>query len=196
MGQLVILVYLLVVAPVTGVWSLTTGILGVLALITLFLVTYRPQVVRPGIWTLAALAFVTGAVLLPERTKSIAFYQATAQVVPILFVVLAVELGAFRPGHRLRADRRAATVTAAALLFAGWESLRALAENSVTAADFRLVAAAMAAAAVALFGLTVTTPSQKPKTAQRAVPAARSLPRPYDLVVGLLLLWVAGRRRR
>ncbi len=56
-GQLGVVVYSVVIAPLTGVWSLGTGLLVVLGTVVLLLVAYRPEVLRPGIWPVAALAF-------------------------------------------------------------------------------------------------------------------------------------------
>ncbi len=136
-------------------------------------------------------------ILSPEQAGALAFYETTAQIVPVLFVVLAVELGAFRPGQQLTDDdRRAAIVTALALLLAGWECLQALAENSVNAAQFDIVVAALAASAVALFGLAVTTPSRSQLVQPPALPPPPRRPsRAADLVVAAIL-WMALRRRQ
>jgi hypothetical protein len=193
-GQLLVIVYSLIIAPLTDLWSLGTGILVVLGGIGLLTLIYRPEVLRPWIWTLAVIAGFVAFGLAPDQPKGIGFYETTAQIVPVLFVVLAVELGAFRPGRNLTdPDRRAAIVTAYALVLAGWDCLHALAENSVKAADFRVVVAALAASTVALVGLAVTTPARA-ESARPLPPATPARLRARDLAVAAIL-WLAARRR-
>lgn len=196
-GQAFVFVYSLIIGPLTGAWSLGTGVLLVVASAALLTAAYRPEALRPIIWPAAVLAFVGGVVWAPAYAKSIGFYETTAQIVPVLFVVLAVELGAFRPGRQLtNEDRRAAMITSAALILAGFECLQALAANSVKAGDFNLVVGALAASAAALFGLVVTEPASANQPAPDERPPLPTRPSAYDVIIAALLLCVGRRKRR
>jgi hypothetical protein len=124
---LAVLIYL----PVRGDYSFATGggIVGAVGL--LYALTLRPEIFRGSEFFLALVAGVIAYTAVPQRVDELGFYGATAQVVPILFLALAVETGVLAPGRqRDEPERRVAVLIAAGLVFAGYASLRALATGT------------------------------------------------------------------
>ncbi len=65
------------------------------ALVLLDLILHRPEWLRPGVFVLAILACFVGVYATKEGTADKRFYEATAQVVPAVFIALAVQIQAF-----------------------------------------------------------------------------------------------------
>jgi len=88
-------------------------------------------------------------VLTGGDSARMAFYVASAQVIPVLFVALAVE-SRFGLIGSVEVDQRATLVTALALGIGGFETLRVLAQGHADTQSFSIVAGSLAAAAVSL----------------------------------------------
>ena len=150
-GRVLALLIVLVYLPISGDYSLLTGVGIVAAALLIGALNLWPKLFHGSEWLIALIAAAVAFVAVPPRISSIAFYEAAAQIVPILFLALALDARAFSPErHRSEPERRLAVIFAAALLLAGFQVLKALAEGKAEAADFQLVAAALAAATTAL----------------------------------------------
>ena len=150
-GGLLVFLLVLVYVPVRGGYSVLTGVGIVAGGMFLTALNLRPRWFQGGEWLIALVAAAVAFVAVPERIGAIEFYEAAAQIIPILFLALALEARAFSPErHRSEPERRVAVVMAASLLIAGFEMLKALAEGKAEAAQFDIVAAALAAATTAI----------------------------------------------
>jgi hypothetical protein len=190
--------YLRTVATLVGLilvsleFSLLVAGLMLGALIFFELILYRPDALREGTFLLALLALVAGIMITGDAAADLEFYVVTAQVVPALFVALAVEIHGFMKEHAGE-DRRAAVIVGLSLAFAEYESLTAVACQDPGAATLRLVVGALAAAGVGL----VLPVSLGPKPVATAAPDAPHPPklRWIDLVACGLIL-IASRRKQ
>lgn len=124
------------------------------------MILHRPELLREGVFALSILGFFVGYYVTGQSKAKLDFYVVTAQVVPALFIALAVEIHAFMRRHRGE-DRRAAVVVALALALAEFESLRAVASGDRDEASFAVVVGALVAAAVGL-GLPVLLEPAEP----------------------------------
>jgi hypothetical protein len=103
------------------------------------------------------ISFVLGflaAVLAPSSIPQEKFYELTAQIVPVLFVALAVETQAFQISS-VRTSPRVLTevflaVPALGLAIAGYESLRVVVVGQATRGRFDVVIGALIAAGASL----------------------------------------------
>lgn len=93
-----------------------------------------------------------------DSSAQLAFYAIVAQIIPVLFLALAFETRALQLEGRDEPDRRAAAVTALALILAGYESLQVLVSGDAAGGSLRLVAGALAAATVGLALPALTRP--------------------------------------
>jgi len=150
-GRVVALLIVLVYLPVSGDYSVLTGVEIIAVALLLGALNLWPQLFRGVEWLIALIVAAIAFVAVPQRIDSLTFYEAAAQIIPILFLALALEARAFSPErHRSEPERRLAVIFAAALLVAGFEVLKALAEGKAAAADFQIVASALAAATTAI----------------------------------------------
>ncbi len=85
--------------------------------VSLELVLRRPDLVREAVFPLAVIGFVAGVVLSGDATADLEFYVVTAQVVPALFIALAIEIQGYMREH-IGEDCRAAVIVALTLAFA------------------------------------------------------------------------------
>jgi hypothetical protein len=117
-----------------------------------------PRIVRNHANFIAVAAGLVSHVLAPNKVSEKLFYELTAQIVPVLFLALAVEARAFeRQGGSSAGDARdlgwewpLGATAAFALLIAGYESLKVLSNGRATTGDFDGVVAALTTATVAL----------------------------------------------
>lgn len=125
--------------------------LGMVAFVTVLdLSLFYPEVLRPGVFVLAITAGLTTAFVLADTRAGTQFYATTAQVIPVLFLALAVQIrGVVSDRAKPEELRRAPAVTAIALVLGEYESLRALSDGAAKA-DFGIVVGALVAAGVGL----------------------------------------------
>jgi hypothetical protein len=110
-------------------------------------------------FTVAHVGYIAGGLVLmlmtifvPDRVPELKFYELTALIVPVLFLALVVETGAFRTNaHYLSSGALAAGAISFLLAFAGYVSLRAIAEGDTNPLEYRLVCSALVAATVSLY---------------------------------------------
>jgi len=187
--------------------ALATSILFALAMVAfwlaLLIVLYRPEWLRDGVFALSIAAFGAGVLATNDGQAALRFYEATAQLVPVVFIALAVEIHAFRTDRpRSAEDLRPAAVIALALVYAEYEALRVLASGDAGSGEFNFVVGALAAAAVgivlpALLGrrpdALVSAPATTVHPQTVSIPRSRHVPWPG--VIALALLLIASRRR-
>ena len=114
------------------------------------LVLTRPDLLVQVGWFVPILVFLGVALTVPSNIDSLTFYQTSAETASVLFVVLAIEVRAFRLTSRPREARRAPALTALVLFGAGVEAMRVLASGRPQDGHFYIVAGGLAAAAVSL----------------------------------------------
>jgi hypothetical protein len=113
-----------------------------------------PSIFRSWTDEIAIVIGLLAGVVVPARTAQIGFYEASAQIIPVLLLALAIELRAFRvvdvgpleTRHRFRL----AFLPGFALLVAGAESLRVLVSGNAASGSLRVVVGALTMAAVSL----------------------------------------------
>lgn len=188
------------VAFAVGIWI---ALLMMAFWLALLVVLYRPEWLRDGVFALSAAAFVTGLIASRDAHADIRFYEAVAQLVPVVFIALAVEIHAFRSNRpRHPEDLRPAAVIALALVYAEYEALHVLATDDARHGELDLIVGALAAAAVGvvlpvLLGRRSDVPSPAPTVETLALPTRRDGAVPWrGLIVGALLLLASRRRRR
>ncbi|MCA1701830.1 MAG: hypothetical protein LC808_00580 [Actinobacteria bacterium] len=130
------------------------GVIPVLAIL-LVAVVFEVLIARPDLlvqlgWFVPVLVFFGVALTSPSSIDSMAFYQTSAEAASVLFVVLAIEVRAFRLTELPLEARRPPAVTAFALLAAGIEAMRVLGSGRPQDGNFDIVAAGLAAAAASL----------------------------------------------
>jgi len=144
----VAVIVLVVIAAVQSGVLVAAAVVAILVVLDLAL--FRPELLRPGVFVLAILAGFIAVAVVGDAKTGPAFYTATAQIIPIMFLALAVEVrGILRDRARPEELRRAPAVTTLALVLGEYESLRALSDGA-DKADFGLVVAALVAAGVGL----------------------------------------------
>jgi hypothetical protein len=94
------------------------SVLLLASMVMLQVVIHRPEWLRPGVWPPALIAFGAGYFATGDAEAKLGFYTITAQVVPALFIALAVQIQAFMRRRPRAEDRHAAVVTALALVLA------------------------------------------------------------------------------
>jgi hypothetical protein len=131
-----------------GILVLALVIAGLLVVFTI------PDLVRrEADYTSFSLGFLA-TVLAPGSITNEKFYELTTQIVPVLFLALAVETQAFRIGFT-RTRPRVLTeiflaVPALALVVAGFESFRVIVVGQATRGRFDVVVGSLVAAATSL----------------------------------------------
>jgi hypothetical protein len=118
--------------------------------VVLQLTLHRPEQVRDWVFVIAVLAFFAGVHVVGDAAATREFYAITAQVVPALFIALAVQIQVFVRATEPGEERRAAAVTALALVLAEYECLDVVGHGDAGRGDFGVVTGALAAAAVGL----------------------------------------------
>lgn len=175
-----------------------SGVALTLALVTFNIALYRPEWLREGIWAFAVIAFAAGVMVTGDAEAREPFYEATAQVVPALFIALAVQIQVFRSTRPRHAeDLRPAAVTALALVFAEGQALDVLASGEPASAPFRFVVGALAAAAVGIAMPVVLGPPPEPgePPASKRAPVVSRPASVRDLLT-LAILLIGARKRR
>ena len=110
-----------------------------------------------------AVALIAGAIAIavsPDTIRHIEFFEITAQVVPVLFLALAVEVRGFF-GEVIAKERLTFAVITSLLLVAGGESLRVLAIGDPTRGIPTVIIATLAIAAFELGILAITGPQER-----------------------------------
>lgn len=203
---------IVVVALATSIWFASVMVVFWLGL---FVVLYRPEWLRDGVFALSVAAFGVGHFSIGDEQAGMPFYEATVQIVPVVFVALAVEIHTFRSSRPRHAeDLRPAAVIALGLVYAEYESLRVLATGDAVHGELSVIVGALAAAAVGivlpvLLGRRPDAPSQVRAATPRvtvattnseglgpsAVRGTRGAPRYGLIALVLLVLATWGRRR-
>jgi hypothetical protein len=126
--------------------------LVVLAGVILYSVAYqRPDLIRAGGDFIAFLAGAVAFVVTPRTTTVRDFYAVAAQVVPVLFLALAIEHRAFQvSGNMDPSTRHATTLPAVVLLLAGVESFRGVVADDLSSVSMQLVVGSLTMGGVAL----------------------------------------------
>ncbi len=193
-------IVILIVMPLIGGYSFLTGLLLFAGVALIFVPHYAPAAVRQNSYLIAIAAGVITAYLAPQRTSEMRFYEITAQIVPVLFLALAVELQAFRIRANLpRGETYVGAIVALFLVIAGFESLRTISSGKAEIGQFSSVAAALVAATtnlvlIAIVGLPGSqrehSPIRPPVAPTTKPPSAK------DLLALLLVLLIRTRRRQ
>jgi hypothetical protein len=131
-----------------GILVLALVIVGLLVVFTV------PDLVRQEADYISFSLGFLATVLAPGSIRNEKFYELTTQIVPVLFLALAVETQAFRIGFT-RTRPRVLTdiflaVPALALVVAGFESFRVIVVGQATRGRFDVVVGALVAAATSL----------------------------------------------
>ena len=134
-----------------GEWTVYTVTSAIVALALFYGVVHFSNRLRPYLNDIAVGAGIFAFFTAPQSIESSTFYELSAQVVPVLFLALALETRAFQFRSSMTPEeRRAAALPAFALLLAGVESFRVLAFNTPEFGAFDLVAAALVTASTSL----------------------------------------------
>jgi hypothetical protein len=108
---------------------------------------------------LGNLAFIAVALMLHGKYAHQAFYEAAAQIIPVLFLALAVTSRLSMLGAPLVADQNARMAIVIALVFGEAASIQALAEGDSRPFSFGVVIGSMLAATVPLIIHAIANPS-------------------------------------
>jgi hypothetical protein len=160
--QLIFIGAILYVGPLRDapIWILAVATVS--AFLTVFLVAFTSSRVSVRVNVLALFVGAWTWSFTDHTIDEIRFYEVTAQIVPVLFLALAVETRTLRGQAKRAVDERAAAAfTALLLVVAGIESLRAIAQQRAQAAAFDVVVAALAAATTALVLIGLGTAAEE-----------------------------------
>jgi hypothetical protein len=200
--RLIVTLVILIWLPLRGAWPFITSIIVIAGATVFGLVVQAPEWFRDKIAFLSLMVFFAGFYLGPRQITKIGFYEGTAQIVPVLFIALAVEVRFFRFRDMDETDRRSAGITALTLILTGYQSLKVLANGDPRVGDAQLTVGALVAATTALaLSAVVGQPTHEiprdPVTSAAPTPPAPSDPSPQRLgawdVVGLVILGVLGK---
>jgi hypothetical protein len=139
----------LVVPAVQGDWEWWESVAIVFVLAVLYAIVLRPDFFVGKEAYFGVLAMVAGYYALDGDSADQAFYEATAQLIPVVFIALAVEAILAVRSKTLQVDRRVSVLLALALINAEYEALRVLAGSGSDHA-LGLVGGPLVGAAVAL----------------------------------------------
>jgi hypothetical protein len=133
-------------------WPVSLIVIGVFSLSATLTSEARPWInaISVAVGTLCCF-------LVPTKTDHREFYELTAQIVPVLFIALAIEMRAYRLSQERAGPLtlRVAYLPAIALVAAGFEALRVLATGQPSTGNLRFVAASMTIATVSLALLAI-----------------------------------------
>jgi hypothetical protein len=148
--RLIVTLVILIWLPLRGTWPFLTSVLVIAGATVFGLVVQAPEWFRDKIAFLSLMVFFAGFYLGPRQITKIGFYEGTAQIVPVLFIALAVEVRFFRFRDMDETDRRSAGITALTLILTGYQSLKVLANGDPRVGDAQLTVGALVAATTAL----------------------------------------------
>jgi hypothetical protein len=119
-----------------------------------------PDYIRERSIAVASIAGAIAIAVSPKTIRHIEFFEVTAQVVPVLFLALAVEVRGFF-GEVIAKERFTFAVITSLLLVAGGESLRVLAIGDPTRGIPSVIIATLAIVAFELGILAITGPQER-----------------------------------
>lgn len=132
-------------SPVVSEVILPIAFVGVIGAISA-----RPGFFRQEAPVIAFAVGLTAYILAPSEISQMKFYELAAQIVPVLFLTLAVETRTFFLNPMGASEDIAKVMIAALLAYAEFESLRVIVIDKPQSGNFDIVAAALTAAAALL----------------------------------------------
>jgi hypothetical protein len=148
MRSVVIFVVLVAVGVSLGILA-TLGVLG--ALLIFWAVSLWPRWIHENAVYIGLVAWFATFYYVGSSTANQPFYEAVAQIIPVLFLALAVG-SRFSLLGKVEPDRRVIIVTIYLLALGEWNALDALASGTPRGNAFAYVAASVAAVAVVVIG--------------------------------------------
>jgi hypothetical protein len=187
------------VLTVLGTFPIKVNVL-MAAGITLLLMPYAlsQRAIRENTLLISVAAGLAIYYLSPLKTDEIKFYEITAQIVPILFLALAVELGAFRYRRGIP-DTQVGGTMMVFLIGAEIECLRVITNGNAKSGAFSAVIAVLVAATVGLVFIAITGLPEQPEESTGTTQPSQlsSSHRPFRLRDSLaILIWLLILRRR
>jgi hypothetical protein len=129
----------------------------ILAAIVILLARHNPEVLRANATFVILISAGVGVGWSRKEVVGIGFYELTAQIVPVLVLVVIIEMRGFRFQRVVQdIDRRVAADITIFLIAAGYESLRVLARGDPESGNAWLVIGSLVAASVGLVLWAVT----------------------------------------